>query len=77
MKIYYARQKAMPAYSFRLPDGLIRKIDEYVMRGIFISRSEFIRTAIRRLIKIIDEMIQSNYDAKVIRMYVRAILSGE
>ena len=41
----------MKVISIRLPDWMLELIDKLVEKGIFISRSEFIRYAIRHALK--------------------------
>lgn len=41
----------MKVISIRLPDWMLELIDQLCMKGIFISRSEFIRYAIRLALK--------------------------
>ncbi len=43
--------KSVKVISIRLPDWMLELIDKLCTRGVFISRSEFIRYAIRLALK--------------------------
>jgi len=51
----------MKVISIRLPDWMLELIDQLCMKGIFISRSEFIRYAIRSALKKYEKEL---YDIK-------------
>lgn len=48
----------MKVISIRLPDWMLELIDQLCMKGVFISRSEFIRYAIRSALKKYEKELQ-------------------
>lgn len=46
MSIYY-----MEVVQVRLPEKIVKKIDDLVAQGFYSSRSDFIRTKIRRVLE--------------------------
>jgi len=51
MKIIYPYRRRMRSIAIRLPEELIDKIDDLIIKGVFITRSEFVRYAILQAFK--------------------------
>ncbi|MBN2095021.1 MAG: ribbon-helix-helix protein, CopG family [Candidatus Aenigmarchaeota archaeon] len=52
----------MEVVQVRLPEKLVKKIDELVAQGFYSSRSDFIRTKIRRVLE--EQLASQNHGAQ-------------
>ncbi|MGQ4892168.1 MAG: ribbon-helix-helix domain-containing protein [Candidatus Njordarchaeia archaeon] len=48
----------MQTISFKTTDEMLRKMDEMVERGLFVSRSDLIRSAIRLLLEQYERILR-------------------
>lgn len=61
--MYYKRTTmTMSATQVRLPEGLIEEVDNLVARGMYASKSDVIRDAVRRLI--LEKQVGTIQDTK-------------
>ena len=53
----------MQTVSFKITEEMLKKIDELVDKGIFISRSDLIRSALRMLLEQYQKVIKTRVES--------------